>query len=138
MSLQKTVVFVSAPLVQRYQRLARQYGVSRSYVLRMAIETSYDAVRQMLVSRAAQAAAPTDALGGGTLAAVTASMRNAATVALRAQPTADETLLRAIVVEEGAKHPGVNVPDEVVDGIVQEFSDPDEGLHRLPGDVPPR
>lgn len=139
MSLRKTVVFIPAHLVQRYQRLARQYGMSRSHVLRMAVETGYDSVRQILLSRTAQRAAePEEAAGAsGGLDAVLASLRNAAAVAVRVQPTLDAPLLRAVLVEEAAKHPGVTVPDEMLEHVVEEFADPDAGLTPMPGEQPP-
>ena len=54
MSLRKTIVFLPPYLVTRYDRLAAKHGISRSEALRVAVETSYDTVRQLLASRTAQ------------------------------------------------------------------------------------
>ena len=81
--------------------LAKNADVSRSEALRLAIETGYDRVPQILTSRSPRGAHPqAAALPSGAASrtdGVLASLRNAATLVVRSQPNTDSALLRELL-----------------------------------------
>ena len=102
MSLRKTIVFLPPYLVTRYDRLAAKYGISRSEALRVAVETSYDTVRQLLASRTTQRRQESPAGGeaGSSVQGALAALRTAAALVIcgfRGKPITDSGRNRSLI-----------------------------------------